>query len=283
MSIGIALAGPGAFGRKHLDALKQIEDAAATVIVDPNIDVAQKVAADYGVADAVNDLDKALAMDSVDAVILATPTQMHAEQAIQCMRAGKHVEVEIPVADSLADAEEVLRVQQETGLVCAVGHTRVLVAVTVRVGARRSAHPADLVAKLGGAGGRPGRAAEDVRSGSPWRAELGAVAKLTIVALSGRRAAEPLIGLPGVGGRFVGAAAGRAQGEERERGTEIRYGTRAWGGAAAHPAQPITPNRGGRMSELLSSRFNISLMTFRWFGSSPSSKGVRIQTKSSTL
>ena len=120
----IALAGPGAFGRKHLDCLQKIEDTEVTVIVDPNIDVAKKVAADYAVPNALDDLQVAVERDDVDAVILATPTQLHASQAIQCMRAGKHVAVEIPVADSLADAEEVLAVQQETGVVCAVGHTR---------------------------------------------------------------------------------------------------------------------------------------------------------------
>ncbi len=120
----IALAGPGAFGRKHLDGLKNIEEAEVIVIVDPNIDHAKEVAGKYQVPGAVDDLQAALDMEEVDAVVLATPTQLHAPQAIQCMRAGKHVEVEIPVADTLADAEAVFRVQQETGLVCAVGHTR---------------------------------------------------------------------------------------------------------------------------------------------------------------
>ena len=120
----IALAGPGAFGRKHLDCVQKIDGVDAVVIVDPNIEVAKKVAADYGVPDAVDDLQAAIDRDDIDALILATPTQLHASQAIQCMRGGKHVAVEIPVADTLADAEEVLAVQQETGLVCAVGHTR---------------------------------------------------------------------------------------------------------------------------------------------------------------
>ena len=124
MTINIVLAGPGAFGRKHLEGLRNIDGAQVSAIVDPDLEVARKVAGEYGVPNAVDDLDKALALVEVDAVILCTPTQIHAEQAIRCMRAGKHVEVEIPVADSLADAEEVLRVQQETGLVCAVGHTR---------------------------------------------------------------------------------------------------------------------------------------------------------------
>ena len=120
----IALAGPGAFGRKHLDALKIIDGVDAAVIVDPNLEFAQQVAADYGVEHAVAELSDALAMDDVDAAILATPTQMHAAQAIECMESGKHVLVEIPVADSLADAEAVLAAQQKTGLVCAAGHIR---------------------------------------------------------------------------------------------------------------------------------------------------------------
>ena len=49
---------------------------------------------------------------------------MHAEQALLCMRAGKHVMVEIPLADSWADSQAVAELQQETGLVCMVGHTR---------------------------------------------------------------------------------------------------------------------------------------------------------------
>ena len=49
---------------------------------------------------------------------------MHAAQAIACMKAGKHVQVEIPLADSWEDAQEVLKVQEETGKVCMVGHTR---------------------------------------------------------------------------------------------------------------------------------------------------------------
>jgi 2-hydroxy-4-carboxymuconate semialdehyde hemiacetal dehydrogenase len=69
-------------------------------------------------------LSESLALPDVDAVILCTPTQMHAEQAIACMKAGKHVQVEIPLADSLAGAEAVVQLQRETGLVAMCGHTR---------------------------------------------------------------------------------------------------------------------------------------------------------------
>jgi 2-hydroxy-4-carboxymuconate semialdehyde hemiacetal dehydrogenase len=82
------------------------------------------MAAKYGIGHATTDYDEMLARSDVDAVILCTPTQMHADQAIKAMNAGKHVEVEIPLADSWADAEAVLRKQEETGLVCMAGHTR---------------------------------------------------------------------------------------------------------------------------------------------------------------
>ena len=120
----IALAGAGAFGEKHLDGLKLIEGVEVTSLVGRRLEPTQAIAAKYGIGHATTDLAETLARDDVDAVILCTPTQMHAAQAIQCMDAGKHVQVEIPLADSLADAEAVLAKQQETGLTCMVGHTR---------------------------------------------------------------------------------------------------------------------------------------------------------------
>ncbi len=120
----IALAGAGAFGEKHLDGLKLIDGVSITSIISRTLDQAEQVAAKYGAIHASTDLNDALIRDDVDAVILCTPTQMHAEQAIACMNAGKHVQVEIPLCDSWADAEAVLAKQKETGLVCMVGHTR---------------------------------------------------------------------------------------------------------------------------------------------------------------
>lgn len=120
----IALAGAGAFGEKHLDGLKNIDGVEVVSVVGARLEPTQAVAAKYGIAHACTDLAEALAQPGVEAAILCTPTQMHAAQAIQCMDAGKHVQVEIPLADSLADAEAVLAKQQETGLVCMVGHTR---------------------------------------------------------------------------------------------------------------------------------------------------------------
>jgi 2-hydroxy-4-carboxymuconate semialdehyde hemiacetal dehydrogenase len=120
----VVIAGAGAFGVKHLEALKAIGGVEVAALVGRRIEPTQATAAQFGIAAAFTDLADALALPEVDAVVLCTPTQLHAAQAIQCMRAGKHVQVEIPLADSLADAEEVERIQKETGLVCMVGHTR---------------------------------------------------------------------------------------------------------------------------------------------------------------
>jgi len=120
----IALAGAGAFGIKHLDGLAEIDGVTVTAIVSRRQEQAEEVARKYGVGHATTDLDEVLARDDVDAVILCTPTQLHARQAIAAMRVGKHVQVEIPLADSWPDALEVDRVQRETGLTCMVGHTR---------------------------------------------------------------------------------------------------------------------------------------------------------------
>ncbi|MDO8907539.1 MAG: Gfo/Idh/MocA family oxidoreductase [Pseudohongiella sp.] len=122
--MNIVLAGAGAFGSKHLDSLKLIDGVQVVSIADFETDKARAVADKYGVPHVSADLGECLAQPGVDAVILCTPTQVHAVQAIQCMKAGKHVQVEIPLADSFEDAQAVLRVQQETGLVCMVGHTR---------------------------------------------------------------------------------------------------------------------------------------------------------------
>ena len=120
----IALAGAGAFGEKHLDGLKNIAGVEIVSIISRTGEQAAEAAKKYGAKHSSTELDDALSRDDVDAVILCTPTQMHAAQAIACMDAGKHVQVEIPLADSFADSQAVLDKQKETGLTCMVGHTR---------------------------------------------------------------------------------------------------------------------------------------------------------------
>jgi len=120
----IALAGAGAFGEKHLDGLKNIDGVEIVSVISRRAEQAAEVAKKYGAIHSGTDLEEVLERDDVDAVILCTPTQMHASQAIACMDAGKHVQVEIPLADSWAEAQAVLDKQRETGLTCMVGHTR---------------------------------------------------------------------------------------------------------------------------------------------------------------
>lgn len=122
--IRVALVGAGAFGIKHLDGLKNIADAEVTCLVSPEANQLAEVAKNYHIPYFTTDLNEALVRDDVDAVILCTPTQMHAAQAMQCLQAGKHVEVEIPMADNLADAEALVAMQKQTGLVAMCGHTR---------------------------------------------------------------------------------------------------------------------------------------------------------------
>ncbi len=120
----VALAGAGAFGIKHLDGIKNIDGVEVIALIGRTLEPTREVAAKYDIAHVFTDLDEALKLDEIDAVILCTPTQMHAAQAIACMKAGKHVQVEIPLADSWEEAEAVMKLQQENGLVCMVGHTR---------------------------------------------------------------------------------------------------------------------------------------------------------------
>jgi len=120
----IALAGQGAFGVKHLEAVARIEGVQVVSLAGGNAEQTAEVAKKFNILHWTCDLAESLAQPGVEAVLLATPTQMHAKQAEQCMRAGKHVMIEIPIADNLADSERLLQVQKETGVIAMGGHTR---------------------------------------------------------------------------------------------------------------------------------------------------------------
>lgn len=124
MSIKVVMAGQGAFGIKHLEAIQKIDGIEVISLAGGSADSTREVAAKFAIPHWSLDLGECLAQPGAQAVILATPTQMHARQTLQCLRAGKHVQVEIPMADCLADAQEIARVQQETGLIAMAGHTR---------------------------------------------------------------------------------------------------------------------------------------------------------------
>lgn len=123
-TIKVALAGAGAFGIKHLDGIAKIDGVEVVSLVGRRLEPTQAVAEKYNINHVTVDLSESLARPDVDAVILCTPTQMHAQQAMACLSSGKHVQVEIPLADSLADAQAVVAMQRESGLVAMCGHTR---------------------------------------------------------------------------------------------------------------------------------------------------------------
>jgi len=124
MTIKVALAGAGAFGIKHLDGIKNIPDVEVISLISRDLDKTREVADKHGIAHVTTELADSLAIKELDAVILCTPTQMHASQSIACLEAGKHVQVEIPLCDVYADGQAVAALQKQTGKVAMVGHTR---------------------------------------------------------------------------------------------------------------------------------------------------------------
>ncbi|MDE3115318.1 MAG: Gfo/Idh/MocA family oxidoreductase [Pseudomonadota bacterium] len=120
----VCMAGQGAFGIKHLEAIRNIDGIEVVTLAGGSPDSTKEVAGRFGIPHWSTDLAECLKQPGVEAVILTTPTQMHASQAIQCLRAGKHVMVEIPMADNLEDSEKLVAVQKETGLIAMAGHTR---------------------------------------------------------------------------------------------------------------------------------------------------------------
>jgi 2-hydroxy-4-carboxymuconate semialdehyde hemiacetal dehydrogenase len=124
MTINVALAGAGAFGIKHLDAIKLIDGVKVVSLISRDLGKTQEVADKYGIKHVTTDLADSLKLQEVDAVILCTPTQMHAAQTLACLEAGKHVQVEIPLCDVLKDGEQVAERAKASGKVAMVGHTR---------------------------------------------------------------------------------------------------------------------------------------------------------------
>jgi 2-hydroxy-4-carboxymuconate semialdehyde hemiacetal dehydrogenase len=122
MKVGVA--GQGAFGVKHIEAIQNIPGIEVITLSGGNQAATEEVAKKFKIPHWTGDLGESLKQPGLEAVILATPTQMHADQAVECLKAGKHVQVEIPMADSLADSERILKAQQETGLIAMAGHTR---------------------------------------------------------------------------------------------------------------------------------------------------------------
>ncbi len=120
----VVMAGQGAFGQRHLEGIQNIKGIEVVSLAGGRAETTEAVARKFNIPHWTGDLGESLKIPGVEAVILATPTQMHAKQAVQCMEAGKHVQIEIPMADTLEDAEWICDVQKKTGLVAMAGHTR---------------------------------------------------------------------------------------------------------------------------------------------------------------
>ena len=120
----VVMAGQGAFGQRHLEGIKNIADIEVVSLAGGRPETTQQVAEKFGIPHWTTDLGESLKIPGVEAVILATPTQIHAKQAVQCMEAGKHVQIEIPMADTIEDAEWIVETQKKTGLIAMAGHTR---------------------------------------------------------------------------------------------------------------------------------------------------------------
>jgi len=120
----IVMVGEGAFAQKHLDAIAKIDGIEVVSLCGGVASSTSEVAKTRGIPHWTTDLAESLIQPGVDAAIIVSPTPLHAAQGIQCLNAGKHVLVEIPMADNLVDAERLVALQAKTGLVAMAGHTR---------------------------------------------------------------------------------------------------------------------------------------------------------------
>lgn len=121
----VVLAGEGAIARRHLAAVSRIDGVDITSLAGGDAVDTEALARTHGIGHWSLDLDECLTQSGIEAVILATPTPLHATQAAQVLQSGKHVLVEIPMADNLADAEALTQLAADFGsLVSMVCHTR---------------------------------------------------------------------------------------------------------------------------------------------------------------
>src|SRR5271169_2688996 len=120
----IALAGQGAFGTRHMEAVQNIPGIEVVTVTGGRRESTEAFAKKWKIPHWTSDLKESIKQPGIEAVILTSPTQVHADQGEMCMRAGKHVLIEIPMADTLADSERLVRVAKETGVVAMGGHVR---------------------------------------------------------------------------------------------------------------------------------------------------------------
>jgi 2-hydroxy-4-carboxymuconate semialdehyde hemiacetal dehydrogenase len=120
----ICLAGTGAMGVIHAKALKKIAGVELVSVTSRTAESGRAFASEYGIPHYTTILEESLDRPGVDAVILTTPSAMHADQAVMALGNGKHVQVEIPMSLNLADAKRIVDAARRSGKTCMVTHTR---------------------------------------------------------------------------------------------------------------------------------------------------------------
>lgn len=119
--MNVCMVGYGMMGVWHSEALRRT-DAVLHTVVGRRPAAARAFAERYGYRKWTTSLEEALADPTVGIVVLASPSEFHEAQAIQCIEAGKHTLIEIPVAMSLAGAERVVAAGEKAGVVYGLCH-----------------------------------------------------------------------------------------------------------------------------------------------------------------
>ena len=122
-TMGMAVIGAGYWGPNLVRNISATAESSLRWVCDTDLPKAQRLADLYAGVAATASLDEVLADDEVRAVAIATPASTHADLAIKCLRAGKHVLVEKPLAASVKEAEEVIATANELGLIVMCDHT----------------------------------------------------------------------------------------------------------------------------------------------------------------
>ena len=118
-NIRFGIVGCGLIARFHADAIASLENAALMGVADASRPLAERFAESRGVK-AYPDFDAMLADPRIEAVCICTPSGLHGENALQALKAGKHVVLEKPMAFTAAQAKELEAQAQKSGCVLTV-------------------------------------------------------------------------------------------------------------------------------------------------------------------
>jgi predicted dehydrogenase len=115
----IGILGVGHLGKFHLNNWQEISNVSVVGFYDPNDNAAQEVAEKYKIP---RFTDPELLMDACDAVDIVAPTNFHFDLCKKAIRKGKHVFVEKPLANTMQEAVELVKLVKESNIKLQVGH-----------------------------------------------------------------------------------------------------------------------------------------------------------------